>query len=1040
MSDPNTQAFEHEDQGQSQDVQTHPLHESLEIAYAALIDEDRETIERCFKDAAGHAENLDDETDISIVREARQKLEAIIASEEFDYEHIDATDNVMKSLSRAEEEIMNKPEPESVVMENVQLLLKDQTEVIKFIQETIAKYKEYKKRAPKDKEKAIADASIKLLSDLVTKIQKNNGVTEKDLQLLNGLIKHKEQHEKALKVEKGQLGQLGRIKEMIEGQEKYRTRIDRAKLEQLTALAGFYDKARERITNITRILSVDPNIFADYNERLSLVSVQEFLARAIKERILNNVPDINAITVDNEQYWEALDATLDGLHPDKMKGLAEKIDRTVVQNKENQIRQQEAMRQEGVENERMAQVEEDERIAQIAQEVENERITEEEAKAEEMKYKIFTGEVNEDQYINVGIPNLLSNWEDFKQNVPEEMHATLDKIEILLLFEPENLPTLKQIDSFTKAKSTLEYAIGLELSSYTGCSELGFFDSTNMDLDKIYSFIEQIDKEKLDKYLGWITQDEQQKNRRETEAKQADEAEEKERLNLSEVGDSDIAEMMSRILEDGDNYNLIDDPNNEVIKDMIFRHYPTKGDLKKLESTLFKSDKVISALREKAKLLKLDISSLSEKIKTKQSALRGVSGYGNNNNNTDLQGEIDDLIDQKKGKDLELGNINDDLKSKRKTTHYESTWQVLAMIFADTNKGTEMTEIDIINQMHKAIDDNRFEPGKRSFLTSFFKPTLKRTLSQIAQDEFFKKNKLDASQLEGLNGAWKTRKEVQNWLRGLEIKENIKMEEIVPQIIAYLELAIQEGNSSYLHNRSIDKAKSLVEHLTSLRNIHVAKKTREKFTGDEMEFMSAYFENLNKATATKDDITEGLITSKWRNIAEAGKGIGIGTATYFGAPTALSILSFSTSLTAGGIVGGGLAIGSRYVKNERTKKMMQTASLPAGIATSAMMLTGIGLVPAAIIGGLGLGAAAYVKHRDKVDKSVGNVTGAASTAWKAGGWTLKNTWGALKFGTKAVAVLGTGGLILIPKSTRGLILGGNKKGNLPKTPKPPKKK
>ena len=390
--------------------------------------------------------------------------------------------------------------------------------------------------------------------------------------------------------------------------------------------------------------------------------------------------------------------------------------------------------------------------------------------------------------------------------------------------------------------------------------------------------------------------------------------------------------------------------------------------------------------------------------------------------------------------DLKLARTKRDaLKNKNKklqvlldlkdgTIHYDSTSQLLAMInvFIAEESGSKKSMLDIAQDVDKQIEAERKEAmGWKSKLSTglnvgywlfsggtLLKPRLRTTLEALAKDPAFEK--IPQEKWKALAKAHNNLGAVQAWINNLEGDKETNITEILPRIIAYLEMALHDGNVRYLRFDSAKRAKNLIKNLKAIRHKYILNKVKgaasEKAT--DVDAMSAYFEELNKATVLKNEISKSILRLR------AGKMLGLTTAaavTGGVGGTAFGLGGLATKL---GILGGGAALttgmASLNVEKEETKQALRRGAArgvcTTGLAIGAMSLSPL-LLPAALLGVFAPNLFDALKTKEgRAKLKEGTTKSVKGGATVVGAGAKTGLWGA-----KLVAKVGlVGGLMGIP--------------------------
>ena len=244
--------------------------------------------------------------------------------------------------------------------------------------------------------------------------------------------------------------------------------------------------------------------------------------------------------------------------------------------------------------------------------------------------------------------------------------------------------------------------------------------------------------------------------------------------------------------------------------------------------------------------------------------------------------------------------------------------------------------------------------------------------------------------------------------------------------MAYLEMALHDGNMRYLRVISAGRAENLIGHMKTLQRNYIKDKVKTSFRGKEnakgVDMMNAYFEELNNSTVSKNDISKKIL--RWK-AAKTFALTGTVAATGIVGGGALATAGLATKL---GVLGGGasLATGlsSTHFKDEKVKKAFQNAAVrglaTTGLAVGAAMLNPL-LLPAALAGVFSPEVAKMMSTKEGRQKAKRGVKKGIGAGVTTVGATAKTGWWAAKLAAK-VGIIGTlAGLpLLLPHTWRWL--------------------
>jgi hypothetical protein len=502
----------------------------------------------------------------------------------------------------------------------------------------------------------------------------------------------------------------------------------------------------------------------------------------------------------------------------------------------------------------------------------------------------------------------------------------------------------------------------------------------------------------------------------------------------SEALDTAIPKLMSAVLSDSAFYHK-KDPASLAIDAIIREKVGTEG-LPELRGFLLKpkitisegvsemaDTKSLTQLNVELKKCLTDRKEKEHEIKSAEISLgKIVNKEASDALRVDLkkyQGELIKLDNDKE-------KIEAAISYKNGTMRYYSTPQILAMInlYLAMKNNQNTTQKNIMKVVEAQIEAQREKvysfAGKivnAGFdvlsVGTLLKPTLKGTLMMLEKDEQL--SKIGAEKLGKLAKAWDNRGAVDAWISGLEGSEEDRMTRMVPRIIAYLELALRDGNMRYLRVYSAGCTKQLVENLKNARHDYIMNKVEAQLqsgNASDVDKMNTYFRELNKATVSQGAITKKIVTrgSTYKTLGALAILGSVGTGVGFAGAAVASLGAAGVTAAGVGVLGGGAAVGAGVTamktKSPTLKKVAKSGALRTVGATAlgvGALALGVGGIAAAVAALPGMLSPELVKKRKEIGK--------------AGLFTVKKT----AWLTKAVAVVGlTGGIALLSPRLRKL--------------------
>jgi hypothetical protein len=361
--------------------------------------------------------------------------------------------------------------------------------------------------------------------------------------------------------------------------------------------------------------------------------------------------------------------------------------------------------------------------------------------------------------------------------------------------------------------------------------------------------------------------------------------------------------------------------------------------------------------------LKIKYEGELEKIIDQLEGMRG--------SRVDVEERRDELSERKRVIKEMLRGLEVLIQIKERTVRYDSPKHILAMILYDLEKDNADFSVDkFYAELDRRIEEQRGKlySGVRSGINRvgfFLRPTLKSTLKALAEDRELKKiGDKPAEKLAELGKLFsKTPEKVKAWVESLPGGLKAHVFTTVPRLIAYLELAIRDGQVSYM--MTTGGAEELVKNLKVIRNKQIQLEVEEEFeknkTMKNRDLAYMYVMRLNEADRATDDISKKYL--KYNALKSAALKVGtVGGAAAIGGLAAFPVLS---ALPA--ILSIPTFIAS-YLKStpvsEENKPMMRRVAIRAFVA-NALALGGAALAaPLAIpMGVLGMLSPEIWKHR-----------------------------------------------------------------------------
>lgn len=467
----------------------------------------------------------------------------------------------------------------------------------------------------------------------------------------------------------------------------------------------------------------------------------------------------------------------------------------------------------------------------------------------------------------------------------------------------------------------------------------------------------------------------------------------------SEIPDDKIEKFMSEILREGDKYIVkgklknpaclaiqklikeeigiygINDLKNFLQKPKIklteeAKKYREENTIKKLESLIKEQQYTIDDLVQRAKKAKLS----DEEVKT--------------------------ILEEKRKETNKKEHMELALSSMKEKIQYKTPLHVLAMINFYLEKGdkeevSSYLDVNILKKTEEQIQEQResisdsFSRKAINFVTfGLIKPSLKNILETLGTKENILK-KIGKEKMHELANL-KEESDVKEWLRNLDGGKEHAYNEVLPLLIAYLEMAIRGGRMSYINTVSMGSAEKLLKHLRAVRIDHYANEI-EGENGSEIDLMNKYFGKMNKSILTEQEVSKKIISDPtyWRLAfgAISGAAVGLtGGLALAGFATAGLGAGFGT-LTAGGAV---RSLGKDLdPESKKSVRRGVVRSLVAGTLATGAAFLGAGLA-APLLALPGLFSPELFKYRKQIkDKTVKGTKIVAPKAGKAAIFSLK---------------------------------------------------
>ena len=307
--------------------------------------------------------------------------------------------------------------------------------------------------------------------------------------------------------------------------------------------------------------------------------------------------------------------------------------------------------------------------------------------------------------------------------------------------------------------------------------------------------------------------------------------------------------------------------NEKTVKDEMKKQKVSDSDyeglLQKLEDELEQNKNFLESIKGQMRLSQ-------DEIEKRTKALERIS-------------EIKQLM-------RETGNI---IKLKGRTMVYDSPRHVLALVnFYLHQNDTDMPIEALGSEIESQVNEQKeaLYSGTRATINRFgffLRPTLKTTLKALAKDrEFARLGEKPADELEKLAGLFENSPDkVRQWIENLPGGFEKHINSTVPRLIAYLELAIRDGNVSRIFKTG--RAKDLVLHLKSIQQEHIRAEVEEEFKKNpnmnNQGKMLLYLQKLNQSTRHTVDINKKILS---RNVLKSATlkgvaGVGLGAAAIF---------------------------------------------------------------------------------------------------------------------------------------------------------------
>ncbi len=364
-----------------------------------------------------------------------------------------------------------------------------------------------------------------------------------------------------------------------------------------------------------------------------------------------------------------------------------------------------------------------------------------------------------------------------------------------------------------------------------------------------------------------------------------------------------------------------------------------------------------------------------------------------------------------------MRETNSLIKLKGRTMTYDSPRHVLALVNFYLHKNDTDMPIETFGaEIERQVNEQKeaLYSGKRATINRFgffLRPTLKATLKTLAKDrEFARLGEKPEDELAKLAGVFgNSPDKVRQWIEDLPGGFEKHIKTTVPRLIAYLELAIRDGNVSRLFKTS--RARDLVRHLKNIQQDYIKEEVEEEFRKNpsmtNQGKMLLYLQKLNQSTRHTLDINKKILS---RNVLKSVSVKGL-TGAGLGAAAVLSPLPFLATLPAFLAAPTFVASYTHRVPEKHrgtVKKATLRAAVANGLAIGGAALgtlfTG-GMALPLVLGTLGAGAGAMSPEigkkvwKEKRKIGAGGVTvakkipGMAASTVKGGAKVLKWTVG-----------------------------------------------
>jgi hypothetical protein len=467
------------------------------------------------------------------------------------------------------------------------------------------------------------------------------------------------------------------------------------------------------------------------------------------------------------------------------------------------------------------------------------------------------------------------------------------------------------------------------------------------------------------------------KDEKKTEEKEKREREKKRegKEKVAEISDTDIESFMTEILREGSDYIVkgkLKDPTCLAIQKLIKEEIGGKGidDLKHF----LQKPKV--ELTDEAKRYKKEntIKQLEVLIKEQIDKIDDLNEEAKNKRKMSTE-DYKKLLKTRREEINKKGHMELALSSMKEKMQYKTPLQVLTMINFYIEKGdkeevSSYLDVNILKKAEEQIEEQRKTVSRGitgkvlNFCTGLIKPRLKGILEVLGTKENVLK-KIGKEKMAELAEA-KEESDVKEWLRSLDGGKEHAYSEVLPLLIAYLEMAIRGGRMiNYINATSMGSAKKLLKNLRTARVDHYATEI-ESETGNEIDLMNKYFGKMNKSMSAEKEVSKKIISNPtyWRLAFGA---VGASALISTGGLAAVGLLPYGLGVGFGTLTAGSLVRGADKDLDEDTKKSVRRGavrSLVAGtLATGAAALGG-GLIAVPLMGMAGLFSPELYKKRE----------------------------------------------------------------------------